>query len=81
MSEQVVDGMDVVKRIETSGVHPFTSFPPFLSFFARASPPFLLPSVSVAKQQLTHASSRFAATGARDQPVAEVKITACGELK
>jgi cyclophilin family peptidyl-prolyl cis-trans isomerase len=68
-SEQVVGGMDVVKAIETSGAHARC----FLSLFVpRSSRPFAF----------AHGSSfDIAATGAGDKPVAEVKITACGELK
>jgi hypothetical protein len=65
--------MDVVKAIEATGA---------CALFARGFPVYCHISTDFCIIIISaHIESRFSATGARDQPKMEVKITSCGESK
>jgi cyclophilin family peptidyl-prolyl cis-trans isomerase len=79
---QVVDGMDVVKAIEATGARAL--FARGFPIYCHISTRFCVFAFSAVFRTLiisAHIESRFSATGARDQPKMEVKITACGESK
>ena len=80
---QVVDGMDVVKAIEATGARALFAwgFPVYCHI---STDILCLYAYSAVLRTITisaHIESRFSATGARDQPKMEVKITSCGESK